>query len=137
MNKLKLIALGFAFVALQRIPAQDVIFRAQTKLVVVDVNVKDKNGTPVTNLTAKDFEILEDGKKQNIAQFELEKLTSDPLTAIPDTTAPTQLVERGAPKAAAPKPAAAAPKPETPKNGATGTGETEATQPGQNTRKDK
>lgn len=137
MKNLKLITLGLAFVALQRIPAQDVIFRAQTKLVVVDVTVKDKNGSPITNLTAKDFELLEDGKKQNIAQFEMEKLNSDPLAAIQDAAAPTQLVQRGAPKAAAPKAAAAAPQPVAPKTGATGTGETESTQPGATTRKDK
>jgi VWFA-related protein len=136
MNKLKLIALGFAFVALQRIPAQDVIFRAQTRLVVVDVNVKDKNGAPVPNLTAADFEVTEDGKKQNISQFEFEKLTNDALAAIPAETSPTQLVERAKPAPAKPAPAAA-PKAEAPKNGTNGTGETESTQPGASARKDK
>jgi len=44
-------------------------FRAGVDLVEVDVNVSDATGALVTDLTAQDFEIFEDGKPQTIATF--------------------------------------------------------------------
>src|SRR6185436_5508731 len=59
--------------ASQRTPPQandeDDIVRITTNLVQVDVVVTDSNGNQVTNLTANDFEILEDGRPQKIANF--------------------------------------------------------------------
>jgi VWFA-related protein len=46
-------------------------FRAGINFVRVDVIVSDKKGAPVADLTAKDFEIVEDGKPQTIEQFRL------------------------------------------------------------------
>lgn len=43
---------------------------ANTRLVVLDVVVTDKQGLPVRNLTKSDFTVLEDGKEQTIASFE-------------------------------------------------------------------
>lgn len=43
------------------------VFRAGVDLVEVDVNVTDATGAPVSDLTAQDFEIFEDGQPQTIA----------------------------------------------------------------------
>ena len=44
-------------------------FRASTTLVPMDVRVVDKKGVPVTDLTAADFVLLENGVAQTIAHF--------------------------------------------------------------------
>jgi VWFA-related protein len=44
-------------------------FRAGVNLVRVDAIVTDRRGNPITDLTAADFEIVEDGKAQTIEQF--------------------------------------------------------------------
>ncbi|HYP51326.1 MAG TPA: VWA domain-containing protein [Pyrinomonadaceae bacterium] len=49
-------------------PEQDVV-RITTNLVQVDAVVTDKDGNQVTNLTAADFELLQDGKPQKITNF--------------------------------------------------------------------
>jgi VWFA-related protein len=46
-----------------------VVFRAETDLVSFGVTVTDKRGTFVTDLSADDFEILEDGKPQALKYF--------------------------------------------------------------------
>ena len=43
--------------------AQEVTFKTETKLVVVNVTVKDKQGKPITSLKKDDIEIYEDGVK--------------------------------------------------------------------------
>src|SRR5690349_10875324 len=75
--------------------AQEVTFKTETKLVIVNVSIKDKQGKPITTLKKEDVEILEDGVKQNLAVFELEQLNNDvmaPLAATP--SAPATLEER-------------------------------------------
>ncbi len=59
-------------------------FTANTQLVVEDVILKDKNGQPVTNLTAKDFVVTEDGKPQDVRICEFQKLEEKPAEALPD-----------------------------------------------------
>lgn len=49
-------------------PAEDVV-KITTNLVQFDAVVTDKNGKQVTNLTANDFVILQDGKPQKITNF--------------------------------------------------------------------
>ena len=56
-------------------------FSSSTQLVVETVNVRDKNGKPIGNLTQKDFTVTENGVPQNIRLFEFQKLPE-----IPDTT---------------------------------------------------
>jgi VWFA-related protein len=46
-------------------------FRAGVNIVRVDAIVTDRRGDPVTDLSAADFEIVEDGKPQAIEQFRL------------------------------------------------------------------
>src|SRR5688500_20381047 len=50
-------------------PAGQTPFRAGVNLVRVDAIVPDRSGNPLTDLTAADFEIIEDGKTQTTAQF--------------------------------------------------------------------
>ncbi len=46
------------------------VFRANTRLVQVDVVVTDKVGNPINGLKKSDFTVLQDGKTQSVAAFE-------------------------------------------------------------------
>ncbi len=75
--------------------AQEVTFKTETKLVIVNVTIKGKDGKPITSLKKEDIEIYEDGVKQSLAVFELEQLSSEVLAAVSDTpAAPATLEER-------------------------------------------
>jgi Ca-activated chloride channel family protein len=50
--------------------AQQPVFRAQTDLVSVEATLTDRRNTFVTDLTQRDFEILEDGSPQVVTYFE-------------------------------------------------------------------
>jgi len=56
-------------------------FRAATDTVEVEVSVFDKHGEPVTDLTSKDFEILEDGAPQRLQALYLASLDRSTLTS--------------------------------------------------------
>jgi VWFA-related protein len=58
--------------------AQQPTFRTGINFVRVDVIVSDKKGTPIADLAATDFEVLEDGKPQAIEQFRLIKVSGNP-----------------------------------------------------------
>src|SRR5436190_12206896 len=64
------LALGGA-VALGQTDQPPVTFKAEVNLVEVDAFVTDAQGNPVPDLTAADFEVLEDGKPQKISSFAL------------------------------------------------------------------
>src|ERR1044071_8425055 len=53
----------------QSAPDEDEVVRISTNLVQVDAVVTDGDGRQVTDLDARDFEILEDGKPQTITNF--------------------------------------------------------------------
>ena len=53
-------------------------FQTTSQLVVETVSVKDKDGNPITGLTAKDFAITEDGVPQTIKFFEFQELSDAP-----------------------------------------------------------
>jgi VWFA-related protein len=55
-------------------------FQSTTQLVIETVTVKDKDGNPVTGLTAGDFSLTEDGAPQEIRFFEFQKLDEAALT---------------------------------------------------------
>src|SRR5678815_1392829 len=59
-----------AFVVGQQAPT----FRSGVNLILVDVTVRDGKGQPIRNLTAADFEILENGKPQSIVTFAHEEV---------------------------------------------------------------
>ena len=54
-------------------PAQPT-FRSTVNLVLVDVVVRDKKGAIVTGLTRDDFQLIEDGKPQQILTFAFEEI---------------------------------------------------------------
>jgi VWFA-related protein len=53
----------------QQPPPAPPTFRVEVNYVEVDARVTDANGNPVSDLTAADFELFEDGKPQKIAAF--------------------------------------------------------------------
>jgi VWFA-related protein len=57
-------------------------FSTTSNLVIVNVTVKDKSGKMNEGLKKEDFTVLEDGKPQTIAVFDLEKLGADALPEI-------------------------------------------------------
>src|SRR6187200_1238725 len=69
-----------SFVDGQQAPA----FRSGVNLILVDVTVRDGKGQPIRNLTAADFEILENGKPQAIVTF-----------AHAEVDQPTQTIQAG------------------------------------------
>jgi VWFA-related protein len=70
-------ALGAALAAQQQPAPQTpvdqpaVTFRVEVNYVEVDAYVTDANGKPVSDLTANDFDLLEDGKPQKVSSFSL------------------------------------------------------------------
>ena len=94
-------------------PRTPVRFSANTQLVVEDVILRDKGGQPVTNLTARDFVVTEDGKPQEVKICEFQKLEETPAQALPDEPQTrTETVKTEAPEA--PKVTATAIAPEKP-----------------------
>ena len=53
----------------QQTPSPEGVIRINVNLVQVDAVVTDARGKPVTNLTADDFEVFQDGKAQTITNF--------------------------------------------------------------------
>ncbi len=71
MGPLPMLALAVV-VAATSLPALDDPWQlppAETSTVFVDVVVRDGKGRPVTDLTAADFEVREDGTLQTLGQF--------------------------------------------------------------------
>jgi len=74
------------------------VFRNNVNLILVDVNVRDKNGAPVKGLTQSDFEIVEGGRPQDILTFTYEEIAP---SAKPIVTS-SMLAKAGAEKGAVP-----------------------------------
>ncbi|MEJ7711566.1 MAG: VWA domain-containing protein [Pyrinomonadaceae bacterium] len=53
----------------KRDPVDDAVVRVAVDLVQVDVVVTDQKGQHVTNLNAEDFEVFEEGRKQEVRNF--------------------------------------------------------------------
>ena len=58
------------------------VFSSTSQMVVEAVTVTDKQGNPVTDLTAKDFTVTENGAPQAIRVFEYQDLRSAPLPPV-------------------------------------------------------
>ncbi len=98
------------FLLLARVEAQEpeaATFTSNTSLVIIDVNVRDKAGNVIPNLSKNDFTLLEDGKPQTIAVFDFQKLEGDAHLAPVPAVKP--VAEKTAAAAPAPKAAAKAP----------------------------
>ena len=78
-RKLWLLLIPFAAFAQQ---VEKPMFSTTTHMVVETVTVKDKQGNPITGLTAKDFTLTEDGKPQTIAFVEYQKLPDAPAAPV-------------------------------------------------------
>ena len=53
-------------------------FRSQTDLVLVNVVARDRHGNLLRGLQASDFTVLEDGRPQHIASFDVEDVDIAP-----------------------------------------------------------
>ncbi|HUR19493.1 MAG TPA: VWA domain-containing protein [Vicinamibacterales bacterium] len=90
------------------------IFRANLSLVSVDVIVRDRDGNVVKGLTEKDFEVIEDGRPQEVRTFTFAEIKEGPASAVsvdllagveekvlsntsPSTAKPSAAVEAAAP----------------------------------------
>jgi VWFA-related protein len=125
MSPLRTFAIALAVAAVfavapsaQQQPTPPPTFRANTQIVSVDVIVRDGSGAVVKGLTAADFEVLEDGKPQDIRSFTFEEIAEHPKgieTADLLATAGARLAEdsRRSQPAATAEPAAADAKPMT------------------------
>ncbi len=60
-----------------------VTFTSNTTLVIIDVSVKDKNNKIIDSLKKGDFTLQEDGKAQQIAVFDFQKLDIDSAPPVP------------------------------------------------------
>ena len=54
----------------QSVPTQPPVFRANSRLVVIDIVALDSHGVPVPGLKVSNFNIQEDGKAQRVVSFE-------------------------------------------------------------------
>ncbi len=62
------------------------LFRSGQNLILVDVSVRDKKGQPIDGLTAADFEVLENGKSQDVVTFAYEKVAPSTATIVTAST---------------------------------------------------
>src|SRR5687767_8645435 len=94
-------------------PEQPPVFRGSTRLVVNTVTVRDRTGKVIEGLTAKDFVVMEDNERQDIAFVEFQRLVGEPPP--PGVVAAAEPLTAAAPAAAPAAPvAAAAPPPQAP-----------------------
>ena len=79
--KKSLLALMIVSVVVASLSAQ---FTAETRLVIVNLSAKDRSGRPIMTLKKADVEVYEDGVKQDIKVFELQRLEGESLPRIAD-----------------------------------------------------
>jgi VWFA-related protein len=66
------------------------VFRAHSKLVIVDVVVTDKSGKPVAGMKSSDFRLMENGKPQKVSVFEERSAEFAPQPEKPPSLPPNQ-----------------------------------------------
>jgi VWFA-related protein len=81
--KKSFLALILASVVAMSLSAQ---FTAETRLVIVNLSAKDKSGKPILTLKKEDVEVFEDGVRQEIRVFELQKLDGEALPSLAETS---------------------------------------------------
>lgn len=75
--------------AAQDPPPQTPTFRSSTNLIVQTVTVKDRDGRVIEGLTAPDFVVTEDGKPQDVAFVEFQRIDATRAAAGAEATPPT------------------------------------------------
>jgi len=91
------------------------VFRSGVNLVLVDVVVRDRTGAFVKDLTADDFELFEDGVRQQILTFAVEEIAQKAAPLETTSTLSAAAIDSGRDAQARPAaPEAAAPATETP-----------------------
>jgi hypothetical protein len=70
-----LLSTGISLDGQQATPTPAPAFRSTVNLILVDVVVRDRKGAVVTGLTSDDFQLLEDGKPQQILTFAFEQIS--------------------------------------------------------------
>jgi VWFA-related protein len=88
-------------------------FRSNVNLVLVDVVVRDRRGNVVSGLKADDFQLLEDGKPQQILTFAFEQIQNN-AQPIERASLLAGATATAAPRVTAPAAPAAPPAPTTP-----------------------
>jgi len=98
---------GLVFLlALGNLPAQEPLtIRVNTTLVIIDVTIKDKSGKVIEDLKKNDFSLTEDGKTQQIAVFDFQKLDIDTAPPVPAVKPGNESKPAAAPPATPAKPA--------------------------------
>jgi VWFA-related protein len=81
------------------------LFKSSVNLVLVDVVVRDRKGAVVRGLTSSDFELIEDGKRQDILTFSFEEVSGKALS-IETASMLAAVAKPGATAAPAPTPGA-------------------------------
>jgi len=87
---------GLFFLVASLLLAQDATFIVDTKLIVINVTVKDKAGRPIADLKKEDFQLLEDGVPQKITVFDRQDLSTEPLAPMSFAQRPQTIEERAA-----------------------------------------
>jgi VWFA-related protein len=83
-----LVASASIFVAAQQQPAPSATFQVEVNFVDIDAVVTDARGNFVADLTKDDFELLDDGKPQEISAFSLVDIPVPVAGSRPRTTTP-------------------------------------------------
>ena len=88
-----LLAAGFAALGAASLPAQDQaqpVFKSGVQVVAVDVRVTDRDGRPIGDLTAADFDVTIDGRPRKVESANFVTVSAG---APPKAAAPTAVVE--------------------------------------------
>ena len=96
-----LVSLGLSASSQAPTQAPKATFKSGLDLVVVNVVVRDKNGTLVRGLTRDDFVVLEDGKPQTVSSFDFEEIENASLPSMETTTVLGAIAQPARPSAAA------------------------------------
>ena len=84
MKRLLIYVLVFSMVSVNvQGQQQPLTFTSNTTLVVIDVSIKDKSGKVIDDLKKGDFTLTEDGKTQQIAVFDFQKLDNTEAPPVP------------------------------------------------------
>jgi VWFA-related protein len=75
------------------------VFRSSVNLVLVDVVVRDRGGAILKGLTADDFELMEDGVRQQIVTFAFEEITTNATAIATNATLTPAAAAAAAPRA--------------------------------------